>query len=207
MHTILGERVAPSPEKLRRDIATESGVLATHGWMRGTAGNVSAVLTHDPLRLAVTASGLDKGNLTSEDIVEVDERGQLIEISAHKPSAESELHARIAGLTGAGAVVHVHNVASVLAGELFPRGVVLSEIEMLKGIGRPAHDVETVIPVIRNSQNMEQLGDWFEETYHPEVPVIIVAGHGLYVWGKTVRQARHFTEAADWLLELAVKRR
>lgn len=195
------------PQRLRHEIAVESAVLATHGWMRGTAGNVSAVLTHDPLRLAVTASGLDKGSLLAEDIVEVDELGSLVETTSHKPSAESELHARIAGLTKANAVVHVHNVASVLAGDLFPQGVTLSEIEMLKGIGRPAHDIETTIPVIRNSQNMKQLGDWFEDAFNPEVPVVIVAGHGLYVWGKTVRQARHFTEAADWLLELAVARR
>jgi len=196
-----------TPETLRHDIAVESAVLATHGWMRGTAGNVSAVLSHSPLRLAVTASGLDKGSLSPDDIVDVDEFGTLVSSSDHKPSAESELHARIAGLTGAGAVVHVHNVASVLAGEMFPKGVTLSEIEMLKGIGRPAHDIETVIPVIKNSQNMKQLGDRFEETYHPEVPVIIVAGHGLYVWGKNVRQARHFTESADWLLQLATARR
>lgn len=196
----------PTATKLRHDIAAESAVLATHGWMRGTAGNVSAVLTHDPLRLAVTASGLDKGDLKAEDIVDVDELGRLVSTTDHKPSAESQLHARIASLTGAGAVVHVHNVASVLAGEKFSNGVVLSEIEMLKGIGRPAHDVETIIPVIKNSQDMKVLGDRFEEKFNPEVPVIIVAGHGLYVWGKTVRQARHFTESADWLLQLAVAR-
>lgn len=195
------------PQRLRHEIAVESAVLATHGWMRGTAGNVSAVLAPEPLRLVVTASGLDKGDLALDDIVEVDHVGALIQETSHAPSAESQIHARIAGLTGAGAVVHVHNVASVLAGDLFPQGVTLSEIEMLKGIGRPAHDIETTIPVIRNSQDMLQLGNWFEDAFNPEVPAVIVAGHGLYVWGKTVRQARQFTEAADWLLELAVARK
>lgn len=193
--------------KVRQQIAAESAVLATYGWMRGTAGNVSAVLSHDPLLMAVTASGLDKGDLQLDDIVDVDREGRLVNPTHHKPSAESELHCRIAELTNCGAVVHVHNVASVLAGERFPDGVILSEIEMLKGIGRPAHDVETLIPVIKNSQDMKVLGKRFESAYHPEVPAIIVAGHGLYVWGKNVRQARQFTEATDWLLELAVARR
>ena len=195
-----------SESKLRHDIAAESAVLATHGWMRGTAGNVSAVLNRNPFRLAVSASGLDKGALQIADIVDVDEFGQLVHESDHKPSAESELHSRIALLTGADAVVHVHNHASVLAGEKYPAGVRLSEIEMLKGIGRPAHDIETIIPVIANSQDMKVLGNRFEDAFNPEVPVIIVAGHGLYVWGTSVRQARFFTESADWLLQLAIAR-
>ncbi|MEY4323534.1 MAG: methylthioribulose 1-phosphate dehydratase [Actinomycetota bacterium] len=192
--------------KLRHDIAAESAVLATHGWMRGTAGNVSAVVSRDPFRLAVSASGLDKGAMQLSDVVDVDEFGQLLAPSVHKPSAESELHSRIALLTGADAVVHVHNHASVLAAEKYPQGVVLSEIEMLKGIGRPAHDIETIIPVIKNSQDMKELGNRFEDTFNAEVPLIIVAGHGLYVWGSNVRQARFYTEAADWLLQLAIAR-
>jgi ribulose-5-phosphate 4-epimerase/fuculose-1-phosphate aldolase len=33
-----------------------------------------------------------------------------------RPSAEAAVHARIAAMTGAGAVMHVHTVASVAAG-------------------------------------------------------------------------------------------
>jgi len=33
------------------------------GWMLGTSGNLSVVLEREPLRLAITASGLDKGAL------------------------------------------------------------------------------------------------------------------------------------------------
>ena len=35
------------------------------GWVLGTSGNFSAVLAADPLRLAITPSGADKGALSS----------------------------------------------------------------------------------------------------------------------------------------------
>ncbi|MDF3142250.1 class II aldolase/adducin family protein, partial [Streptomyces sp. T21Q-yed] len=50
-------------------LAAESARFASFGWMRGTSGNLSVVLTRDPLRLAVTASGHDKGELTPADVV------------------------------------------------------------------------------------------------------------------------------------------
>src|SRR3954466_15649810 len=93
-------------------LAAEAAYFASFGWMRGTSGNLSLVVSRDPLRLAVTASGLDKGSLTANDIVVVDETGKAISTDdgQPRPSAEAALHARVARLTGAGAVVHVHTV-------------------------------------------------------------------------------------------------
>lgn len=79
-------------------LAAESARFASFGWMRGTSGNLSVVLSRDPLRLAVTASGHDKGELTPADVVLVDGRGAAV--NGGKPSAEAELHARVAALTG-----------------------------------------------------------------------------------------------------------
>ncbi|EKX61287.1 hypothetical protein STRIP9103_01700 [Streptomyces ipomoeae 91-03] len=41
-------------------LAAESARFASSGWMRGTSGNLPVVLSRDPLRPAVTASGHDK---------------------------------------------------------------------------------------------------------------------------------------------------
>jgi methylthioribulose-1-phosphate dehydratase len=168
------------------------------GWMRGTSGNLSVVLARDPLRLAVTASGLDKGELTDTDYVEVDVHGSPL--SAGVPSAEAGLHARIADVAGAGAVVHVHALAPVLAAERWPDGVQLRDLEMLKGFGRAAHDDLVTIPVIRNGQDMRVLGDAFERGYRADTPALIVARHGIYVWGDDLRHARHRLECLEWLL-------
>ncbi|RII14206.1 Methylthioribulose-1-phosphate dehydratase [Streptomyces sp. YIM 130001] len=186
-------------------LAAESARFASFGWMRGTSGNLSAVLSRDPLRLAVTASGHDKGELTSRDVVLVDGGGAAVD--GGKPSAEAELHARVAELTGANAVVHVHTVASVAMGRREPGGIVFRDLEMLKGVGQPAHDAEVTLPVIANSQDMSELGDRLEAARDERMPAVVVAGHGLYVWGDTPRQARHHTEVVEWLLELALTER
>jgi len=188
-------------------LAAESARLAGNGWMRGTSGNLSEVLERDPLALAVTASGVDKGELTASDVVVVDASGDLIEVAGlepRRPSAEAGLHARIAAVTGAGAIVHVHALNAVVAGNRWPGGIALRDVEMLKGIGRAADDDEVVVPVITNSQDMVELGDRFTAAHDPAVPAVVVADHGLYVWGADLVQARHRTESIEWLLAYAL---
>ncbi len=191
-----------------RALATEAARYAAMGWMHGTSGNLSVVLRRDPLRLAVTASGRDKGELTEDDVVVVDERGGIAPDSPHPervPSAEAGLHARIAAVAGAGAVVHVHALAPVVAAERWPYGVPLRDLEMLKGFGRAAHDDVVTVPVIRNDQDMRALGDAFETGFRADTPALIVARHGLYVWGDDLRQARHRAECLEWALRFAVE--
>ncbi len=196
-------------------LAAESARYASMGWMRGTSGNLSLTLDRDPLRLAVTASGFDKSELAPEHVVLVDGDGSLLpgDTRGLIPSAEAGLHARIAAVTGAGAVVHVHAMAAVEAGFHWPGGVKLSDMEMLKGIGHSAHGERVVIPVVPNSQDMVELGDWFEDVYRPpaggvdEVPALIVASHGMYAWGKDVAAARRHTEITEWLLRFTVRTR
>jgi methylthioribulose-1-phosphate dehydratase len=205
------------------ELAAESARFAGMGWMPGTAGNLSVTLARDPLRVAVTASGLDKGELTASDIVLVDERGEWVPDAADspltaelglatRPSAEAGLHARIAAVTGAGAVIHVHALAAVRAGFAWPDGVVLQDLEMLKGIGHSAHGERVVIPVVQNHQDMRVLGDDFEGVYIPrtdtvdEVPALVVASHGIYAWGADLRQARWHLELTEALLQISLAR-
>jgi len=185
-----------------RALAAEAARYASMGWMRGTSGNLSVVLDRDPLRLAVTASGLDKGELTETDVVEVDADGAAV--SGGVPSAEAGLHARIAAVAGAGAVVHVHALAPVLAAQRWPGGVPLRDLEMLKGFGRAAHDDLVTVPVIDNGQDMRVLGDAFQRGYRADTPALIVARHGVYVWGADLRQARHRLECLEWLLRFSL---
>jgi methylthioribulose-1-phosphate dehydratase len=196
-------------------LAAESARFAAKGWMPGTAGNLSVTIGRDPLRLAVTASGLDKGELTASDIVIVDADGAGVVGeggSGQRPSAEAGLHARIAALTGAGAAIHVHALAAVRAGHLWPDGVVLEDLEMMKGIGHSAHGERIVIPVIPNGQDMRLVGDDLERAYlRPadgvaEVPAVIVADHGIYAWGADLRQARWHLELTEALLQIALSR-
>jgi methylthioribulose-1-phosphate dehydratase len=191
-------------------LARECARYAAMGWMRGTSGNLSVVLGRDPLRLAVTASGLDKGELTRHDVVVVDDTGTAVADQPHPervPSAEAGLHARIAAVSGANAVVHVHVMAPVVAAEFWPGGVVLRDLEMLKGFGRAAHDDEVVVPVVPNSQDMTVLGDAFEKSFSADVPALIVARHGVYVWGDDLHHARQRAECLEWVLRFRTETR
>ena len=45
------------------------------------------------------------------------------------------------------------------------------------------------------------LGARLEAAYDPDTPAVIVARHGLYVWGSDLTQARHHTEIVTWVME------
>src|SRR4029453_15955340 len=79
-------------------------------WMLGTSGNLSAVISRDPLRVAITASSIDKGRMSAGQILEVDGNGAMLRGAEGKPSAETLLHLEVIRSTGAGAVMHTHSV-------------------------------------------------------------------------------------------------
>jgi len=198
---ILAPVTTALPEGVGADLARESARFAARGWMQGTSGNLSVVVARDPLRLAVTASGKDKGELSPYDVVVVDGDGRAVDAGASKPSAEAVFHARIVARTGAGAVVHVHHLGAVLAADRHPHGVEIEGLEMLKGIARKANGDLVTIPVIENSQDMHELGDRFEKVHEDRTPAVIVARHGLYAWGDDLMQARHHTEIVAWVID------
>src|SRR6266568_4514281 len=67
------------------------------GWALGTSGNFSAVIDREPLHLAITASSVDKGRLTADQILEVDSTGHVLKPGQGKPSAETLLHLAVVG--------------------------------------------------------------------------------------------------------------
>jgi methylthioribulose-1-phosphate dehydratase len=188
-------------------LAAEAARFSALGWMRATSGNLSEVLRTDPLLLAVTASGRDKGELRPDDVAVVDARGDVVDvpgIGPVSPSAEAGLHAYVAGATTARSVIHVHTLNAVEAAHRWPDGVVVRDMEMLKALDRRAHDDVVRVPVIANSQDMPELAARFDSVYDG-VPAVLVAGHGSYVWGADTLQARWRTEALDWLLGAALR--
>lgn len=195
-------------------LAAEAARFSGYGWMRGTSGNLSVVVQREPLVLAVTASGLEKSELTENDVVLVGADGTGVDPTDERPpSAEAGLHAHIAARTGAGAVFHVHAFDAVVAGHRWPGGVEIRDMEMLKGIGHSAHGETVVIPVIENDQDMTVEAARFDEVYRgpadgtPEVPALIVANHGMYAWGADAAAARRHLEIAEWLLRFQVATR
>ncbi|MFL5402001.1 MAG: methylthioribulose 1-phosphate dehydratase, partial [Gemmatimonadales bacterium] len=124
------------------------------GWALGTSGNFSAVVHRDPLRLAITASGVDKGTLSAGEIVEIDELGEVVAGSG-RPSAEASLHLAIARARGAGAVLHTHSIwSTILSDAATEDGLALEGYEMLKGLeGVGTHEHREWLPILDNTQD------------------------------------------------------
>src|SRR5262249_14953838 len=105
------------------------------GWVLGTSGNFSAVVSREPLRLAITSTGLDKGSLAAAQFLEMDENANVVRGNG-RPSAEAALHLAIVRGVGAGAVLHTHSVWSTVLSGTHARhgGIALEGYEMLKGL-------------------------------------------------------------------------
>jgi methylthioribulose-1-phosphate dehydratase len=179
-------------------------------WMLGTSGNLSVVLSRDPLRLAITGSSIDKGRMNVEQILEVDGDGKMLRGSG-KPSAETLLHLEVVRSTGAGAVLHTHSVwTTVLSDYHHARGGFHIEgYEMLKGLeGIQTHEHREWLPVVENSQDMAALALEARTLLkkHPEIHGLLVRRHGMYTWGKDIAAAARHVEILEFLLE-AIGRR
>lgn len=194
-----------------REIASALAAISRNfygrGWALGTSGNFSAVLTRDPLRLAITPSGADKGQLNPEQIVTI---GREItgtdDDRKGKPSSEASLHIAIASARGAEAVFHTHSVWSTIISsvEASAGGMMIEGFEMLKGLrGVKTHEHREWLPIIENSQDMDGLAEKVLGILkeHPESHGFLLERHGLYTWGADLAEAKRHVEILEFLLE------
>ena len=176
------------------------------GWLLGTSGNLSVVVQREPLRLAMSPSGVDKGELTAEQVLSIDENARIVSDHDGKPSDESLLHIRIVKERGAGAVLHTHSIWNTILSDLYgPQGgVTIEGYEMLKGLqGVRTHEHREWLPIIENSQDMPVLADRVGKTLneHKNAHGFLLRRHGLYSWGDTLAQAKRHIEIFEFLLE------
>lgn len=181
------------------------------GWALGTSGNLSAVLDRDPLRLAITASSVDKGRLTPEQILEVDGEGRLLKSAQGKPSAETLLHLAVVRGRNAGAVLHTHSVWSTILSDYHSRkgGFFIEGYEMLKGLdGVGTHEHREWLPIVENSQDLEALASEASVLLrdNPGIHGFLIRRHGLYTWGADLREAARHVEILEFLLESVGRR-
>jgi len=206
------KKAASGPGLMTADFAGVASALAavgrsfySRGWVLGTSGNFSTVISRDPLRLAITSSGVDKSELAAEHILQVDDAGRLVAGSG-RPSAETLLHITVARLRNAGAVLHTHSIWSNLLSDRHggDSGVTIAGYEMLKGLeGITTHEHSEWLPVIENSQDMPSLADTIGETLnkHKDAHGFLLRRHGLYSWGDNLAQAKRHVEILEFLLE------
>ncbi len=187
-------------------LAATGRAFHARGWALGTSGNFSAVVRQEPLALAISRSGVDKGRLAASDFLEVDGQGVLLQGDG-RPSAETVVHLAVVGERGAGAVLHTHSVWNTLVSEAAGEagGIALEGYEMLKGLaGVTTHQHREWVPIIENTQDYERMTRDVKAALarNPGAHALLLRGHGLYTWGRDLEQAQRHVEVLEFLLEV-----
>ena len=195
------------PNEVIGDIASIGRFASLRGWVPATSGNFSRRL--DDNHVAITRSGIDKGNIGSRDVMVV----SLTDPLPYGVSAETPLHvARYRRDPHTGAIVHVHSVsATVLSRADAAQGYIeLDGFEMHKALrGITTHESTLRLPIFGNDQDTAALASRIEEALatQPEVPGYLLTGHGLYAWGATMDDARRHLEGIEFLLQCSLEER
>ena len=195
--------------KMATELAAAGRAFYARGWALGTSGNFSAVLSRQPLRLAITSTGLDKGTLTPDQSLEIGESKEVLR-GREKPSAEALLHLAVVRELDAGAVLHTHSVwSTVLSGSHAANGgIALEGYEMLKGLeGVRTHKHREWLPILENSQDMTELATSVSATLRESRGIhgFLLREHGLYTWGSDLQEAKRHVEILEFLMEVLVR--
>jgi methylthioribulose-1-phosphate dehydratase len=193
--------------QIAANLASIARSFYARDWAVGTSGNLSAVVDREPLRLAMSPSGVDKGVLLTHHILLVDEHARVLSEHSAKPSDETLLHIRIVKERGAGAVLHTHSIWNTLLSDhhAAAAGLAIEGYEMLKGLhGVKTHEHREWLPIIENSQDMLALADNVGDTLskHPATHGFLLRRHGLYTWGDDPEEAKRHVEILEFLLEV-----
>ena len=176
------------------------------GWTPATSGNFSVRV--DRNRVAITRSGVDKGALTVSDVLIQALDASLLAGS----SAEAALHVR-RYRDGAeiGAIFHTHGLASPVIGRahLAYGAVTLEGWELQKAlVGVKTHEVAIETPVFANDQDVAALAERVARRFAApppdrlaRAPGYLLAGHGLYAWGRNAAEAARHLEALETLFQ------
>jgi len=205
---------APFDERRRLQAAGEIVVntreLAAAGFTPATSSNFSVRL--DEAHAAITVSGREKGQLTDRDVMVVDLEGRAVGSDA-QPSAETLLHTQLyRRFDKVGCVLHTHSVTQTVVSRLCAGDghLRLANYELLKAFaGNATHAAEMRVPVLPNSQDMRELADAVEPLLDRRgLWGYLIEGHGLYVWGRHMAEARRHLEAFETLFacELELRR-
>jgi methylthioribulose-1-phosphate dehydratase len=187
-------------EQILNSLAAEAARLSQLGYMGCTAGNVSALLATEPFAVAMSPSGVDKGKLMASDFIRIDQSAKALAGDTRKPSDEALLHVRIYLLVGCASVCHGHPPHAVAMSMQSGPALTVAGIEMQKAFaGITTHKGVHHLPIVDNSQDMEELADAVKKARNPSIPAILVRGHGVYAWGNSVKEASRHLETVEWL--------
>ncbi len=205
-------------ETATRELLVELlGEFYRRGWVSGTGGGICGPADGGGLLLA--PSGVHKERVRTDEFFTVDPSdGRVLrspERADLRPSECNSIFCLAHRARGAWSVVHSHGLAAVLAGDLAAADrtdhLVISGLEMLKGLPGVSNTDVHLVPVIRNTPRepelVEQLEAVLADPRFAAAQAVLVRDHGAYIWGSDVLAAKRHTEVYHFLFEATVARR
>lgn len=198
-------------EETAQALAACGSEFYRRGWVLGTSGNFSALIEREPLKLCITASGNEKGNLDETNFLGVDENAEVLK-GVGKPSAETMIHLAIYNfLPRTKSILHTHSVWGTILSDVYAKNgfIEIEGYEMLKGLSDvKTHEHTEKVPIIENSQDYVALSHVIENVLreNPDCHGVYLRRHGLYTWGESVLDAKRHIEIFEFLFEVLGRR-
>ena len=180
-------------EKLKQQVLQANLLLPKHRLVTFTWGNVSGISREEGL-VVIKPSGVSYDELTIEDLVVVDLKGNIVE-GRLRPSSDTATHLILyKHLPEIGGIVHTHSpwaTSWAQAGKALP-AFGTTQADYFNG----------TVPCTRPMTKEEILGEYeletgnviieaFKDLDPNQVPGVLVHGHAPFNWGKDALDAVH----------------
>lgn len=191
-------------------------ILNIQGHNPATSGNYSVRSKTTPDMAMVSESGIDKSRFTEDHFIPVNYKTREMDPDykalGKKSSDETDIHLTIYQVTNANCVLHSHMLDALLFASLFPNQdyATIKNLELLKAFkGVKTHEVEINIPMFENTQDIRTLA----EDVKPLILAqknnygLILKGHGIYIWGESVEEAKRHLEVFEYIFKYYINSR
>lgn len=193
-----------------KKLASLVRVMNSLGHNPATSGNYSLRSKTTPEIALVSESGIDKSKFTEDNFLPLYYSSRKMHESytatGRKSSDETDIHLTIYQITKANCVLHSHLLDSLLFADLFPgkQFATIKGLELLKGFkGIKTHELEINIPVFDNTQDIAALAEIIKPSIlsQPNSYGLLLRGHGVYVWGDSVEEAKRHLEVFEYIFK------
>lgn len=194
-----------SYEDLKEEAWRANLEIPRRGLALYTFGNVSAFDAERAV-LAIKPSGVDYERLTAADLVVVDLEGKVVE-GALRPSSDTRTHiALYRNFQGIGGIVHTHSTYATAWAQAC-RSIPLYGTTHADHLAEdvPCTELMTADAVSRDyeAETGTQIIDCFRTRDPNQTPMVLVAGHGVFTWGKTAAKAVYHAVVLEELAKMA----
>lgn len=179
------------------------------GWSPATSTNYS-VRSENPQEYIISRSGVDKSKFALEDLILINPKGEVLppfNQPGIKSSAETEIHTYLyQKYPEVKCVLHTHSVLGTVLSRVMAseKQIRFEGFEIQKGLeGNMTHELESILPIVPNSQVMSDILKNMAQHLNekPSIHGFLIAGHGLYTWGKDIPTAKRHIETYEFLFE------